>query len=291
MTAAAAFELAITAPGVYDGIPNDAYHADPVVGGSLSSSGAKSLLPPYCPAIFAHEREHPVHKDIYDFGSAAHTLILGDPEQRLMVVNADDWRTAKARAAKVEAHLTGRIPLLTKDLAKVQQMAAAVLAHPIASQLFAPGLGKPEQSLFWVDPETKVWRRGRLDWLPNRRPGRMILPDYKTAASADPETFAKAAINNGYHQQAAWYIDAVKVLELDPDPAFLFVAQEKDPPYLVSVVELDEASISVGRNLNRIALLTFKKCVESGQWPGYTDDEVQMISLPEWYLRRFDEAS
>src|SRR5258708_26204894 len=42
--------------GVY-GIPADAYHADPIEGGSLSSSGARRLLPPGCPALFRQDRK------------------------------------------------------------------------------------------------------------------------------------------------------------------------------------------------------------------------------------------
>lgn len=38
----------ITEPGVYD-LPAEVYHADPVEGGSLSSTGARKLLPPSCP--------------------------------------------------------------------------------------------------------------------------------------------------------------------------------------------------------------------------------------------------
>ncbi|MGW9447058.1 hypothetical protein, partial [Bacillus mobilis] len=49
---------AITRPGVYDGIPEAVYHRDPVPGGSLSSSGARKLLAPSCPALFKYDQEH-----------------------------------------------------------------------------------------------------------------------------------------------------------------------------------------------------------------------------------------
>jgi hypothetical protein len=69
----------ITQPGVYD-LPADVYHADPVpaeLGGSLSSSGAKLLLPPSCPAIYQWARTHPTYSDAFDFGHAAHKKVLG----------------------------------------------------------------------------------------------------------------------------------------------------------------------------------------------------------------------
>ena len=46
-------EVVVDEPGVYDGLDEAAYHADPVPGGSLSASGAKLLLPPSCPALYA----------------------------------------------------------------------------------------------------------------------------------------------------------------------------------------------------------------------------------------------
>ena len=50
--------LTVTEPGVY-AMPFDVYLADPVPGGSLSTSGAKTLLNA-CPAIFAYERKHEI---------------------------------------------------------------------------------------------------------------------------------------------------------------------------------------------------------------------------------------
>lgn len=281
-------DFVVTEAGVYDGIPNDEYHRDPVAGESLSFSGAKKLLPPYCPAVYRWEQDHPVHKDIFDFGSAAHQVVLGDPNDRLALFDADGWRTNAAKAHKAEAQAAGLIPILPHQLTIVDEMAAAVRAHPLASKLFEPGTGKPEQSLFWQDEATGVWRRCRLDWLPFARGGRLVIPDYKTAESADPETWSKSAANYGYHQQAAWYSDAVRALGLDEDPAFVFVVQEKDPPYLVTVIELDEVAVHIGRMLNQQALLTYAECKQNDRWPGFSSGVV-LQPLPSWYLRQYEE--
>jgi hypothetical protein len=45
----------ITKPGIYPGVPDEVYHADPVEGGSLSSTGARKILD--CPAKFKWERD------------------------------------------------------------------------------------------------------------------------------------------------------------------------------------------------------------------------------------------
>ncbi len=277
----------VTKPGVYLDIPDDVYHADPVPAGSLSASGAKRLVPPSCPAIFKWERDNPVFKDTFDFGHAAHKLVLGKGLDTV-VVDAEDWRTKAAQAQKAAAHAAGKVPLLTADWQRVQEMADALRRHPLASVLLDPEHGTPEASLFWEDEEAGIWRRSRLDWLPKPRNGRLIIPDYKTAVSADPTNFAKAAMNNGYHQQDAWYRDAAKALDLGADPMFVFIVQEKSAPYLVTVVQLDVTAVRIGRHLNRKAIHTYAQCVRTDTWPGYADD-VAHVSLPFWYERQFEE--
>ena len=285
----AATATTVTEAGIYD-LPADVYHRDPVPGGSLSASGSRKLLPPHCPAAYRYEREHkPIPTKEFSFGHAAHKLILGvGPE--IVVVEADNWRTSAAQEQRDDAIAGGQTPLLTRDYEIVKAMAKALREHPVASALFEPGSGKAEQSLFWRDPETSIWCRSMLDWLRNPGPGRLVVPDYKTAVSASPVEFEKALDNYDYYRQAAWYLDAVHVLGLADHPAFVFVVQEKTPPYLVSVFEPDSLALEAGRHYNRQARLVFAECQESGRWPGYSD-EVELISLPPWAQNRYFEES
>ena len=87
----------------------------------------------------------------------------------------------------------------------------------------------------------------------------------------------------GYHMQAPWYLDLVKGVGMSDDPQFLFVVQEKTPPYLVTVIEYDDLALAEGRRRNREAITTYLHCRETGQWPGYHDnDDAVTISLPLW---------
>lgn len=260
--------LQITEPGIYDGISNDDYHADPVPGGSLSVSGAKKLLSPSTPAHFKHSLTNKEHKDVFDYGTAAHSIILEGDESGLVVVEASDWRTKAAQEAKCAAYAKGKTPLLTKDIEQVRDMAKVVQEHPIASKLFANG--KAEQSAFWPDPNTGVWRRARFDWLPEIVQGRrLIIPDYKTAVSADPEKFSKHAADFRYHMQDPWYRDAILHLGLHNNVAFVFVVQEKTAPYAVNVIELSPKYVALGRDLNQRAIETYAHCVATDSWPAY----------------------
>lgn len=271
----------ITEPGVYD-IPVEQYHRDPVEGGSLSCSGSRKLIPPSCPAKFRYAQDHPGedHAPHFDVGSAAHTAVLGEGAE-IVVIDAPDWRTKAAKEQRDAAYAAGKTPLLAGDYEVVEAMAAALREHPIAGRMFVPGKGKPEQTLVWRDERTGIMRRALLDWLPDT--GR-IFADYKSARSAYPEDFRGPADKYGYAQQASWYLDGVQALGLaGDDAAFVFVVQEKEPPYVVSVIELDSLSLRIGNQRNRAALSIFQHCTETGVWPGYGDD-VALVSLPNWVL-------
>lgn len=273
----------ITDPGVYD-LPVDTYHADPVEGGSLSSTGARRLLPPSCPALFRHEQLHGREpKRVWDLGHAAHRMVLGAGPP-IAVIDAPDYKTKAARETRDEAREAGAVPLLTHEYQLAGDMAGALRRHPVASALLDPDRGgRPEQTLVWRDGPTGTWCRSLLDWLPPLAPaGRLIVPDYKTCAAADPDSLERAAYQHGWHQQAAWYLAGLRALGLaDEDAAFVFVAQEKTEPYLVTVVELDHVALRIGHARNRRALGIYQHCTSTGEWPGYVDG-VHLLSLPRW---------
>ena len=277
----------ITEPGVYD-IPADVYHADPVPGGSLSSSGARRLLPPSCPALFRYEQLHGRKpRRVFEIGHAAHALVLGTGPE-LVEVDATDWRTKAAKEAAADARERGAVPLLPDEYAEIHAMAEALRAHPVARALFDPDRGTPEQSLFWRDAPSGIWRRAMLDWLPDPGAGRLIVPDYKTTTCAAPAELSKTVHKYGYHQQHAQYVDGAQALDLgDQDAAFVFVFQEKAAPYLVTVIELDALALRIGRDLNRQAIDLYAQCSRSGVWPGYSD-EVESVPLPVWVERAYE---
>ena len=283
-------EIVLDEPGVYD-IPEYLYHADPVPGGSLSASGAKLLLPPSCPALYAYRRDHPKTSAAFDFGTAAHLYVLG-AGPLVEVIDADDWRTRKAQDARKEARANGAVAMLRGELDEVEAMSRAIWGHPLAAALLGPGRGDPEQSLFWQDDDAGIWRRARLDYLPRPGAGRMIIPDYKTCDRADRESVRKAIANYGYFIQAAQYTDGVRALGLDDDPAFVFIFQEKTPPYLVNVVQLDDEAMEAGRQRMRLACEMFRGCTETGIWPGYCDynQDPDVISLPPWVARPLEDS-
>ena len=263
---------------IVDGMGEADYHGH----ASLSSSGARALL--RSPAKFHHERLHGrPGKRVFDFGHAAHGLVLGVGEP-LVLVDADDWRTAAAKAARDAAYAAGSVPLLLREYSVVEAMAARIRAHPVASRLFEQGVA--ERSFFWTDEATGVECRARTDWLRVTESG-VVVVDYKTCTDASPRGFGKSVAEWGYHQQDAWYRDAVAAC-MSIDAPFVFVAQEKTPPYLVGCYQLDDEAVEAGWVANRAARRLFRACTETGVWPGYSD-QIETIGLPRWAVNTYTE--
>lgn len=264
--------------GIYSGISDAEYHGDH---DSLSSSGARALLEPSCPAIFHHARHEPPNpKPEYDFGHAAHKYVLGEGAH-VHEVTFDNWRGSLAQGAREQAWKFGAIPLLTKDIIKAKAMAAAVREHPVAAALLDAD-GQAELSGYWTDSETGVRLRFRPDWLCELR-GRIVCVDYKTAKSAHPGAFARSAADYGYHQQDAWYRDGLAALEIGDDIPFLFIVQAKTPPYPVTVLRIHADHVELGRRRNRDAIRTYARCTETGEWPGYGTG-IETIELPSYSI-------
>lgn len=279
----------VRVPGIYR-MPEDAYHADPCPEPSLSNSGAR-LLHQTCPEIFWHRRiDPPTPSKALLFGTAAHKWIMEGEESfdaRYVTLSPKHSnRTALGRATVESIEAAGKIPIAAADRAVIRAMKEAIEAHPFAANAFRGG--RPEMSLFWQDAYLGVWCRARPDYLPDRGP---IIVDYMTARSVHPEDLRKALVTYGYDQKGDWLIRGARALGLIERPSVAYVIQQSDPPYPVVVARLTPATLTGGRMKNDRALARFARCLRTGSWPGYGDDDVIELDLPEWEHRRLQADS
>ncbi|UYL88352.1 RecE-like exonuclease [Arthrobacter phage EvePickles] len=262
-------------PGIYADITNADYHADEALG----STSLKTLAT-RTPAHWKWEREHPVHKDVYDIGTVTHSLILEHDETGVEVIDVADKRgkawTEPADAAKA----AGKIPLKTSEWEQVKAMRDSVMNHPVAKIAFTNH--RAEESVFWKEDDGLILKCRPDSWLPG------LLVDLKTTTNANPRDFHKAAFDFGYAQSAAHYIDGVKAATGEDLP-FLFVLVEKSAPYLPSVVELDAEVIEMGRRLNTIGKNIYRECLANDEWPGYPT--APPVHFPAWAIRKIEELT
>jgi hypothetical protein len=260
--------------GLIAGISDVQYHAD---NNSLSSSGARKLLA--CPARFKWDLDNPsqTSSKALDFGKLAHTLILGEGGP-IVVVEADNWLTKAAKAQREEAVAAGALPVLAADMEAAVLMRDAVMRHDTAAALLQQGTA--ELSGYWQDEPTDIRLRFRPDWMTTSLSGRVVCVDYKTTINANPSDFAASVAKFGYHQQQAWYEAGLATHGIG-DAAFLFICQEKTPPYPVSVIELDGDAVRLGAVRNRDAIDLYARCLDTGIWPAYGDG-ISVVDLPRW---------
>ena len=265
--------VVVTAPGLYE-IPELEYHADPVEGGSFSSTQAKQILK--SPAHLRSYLDTPrVEKSVFDFGHIVHAGVLGVGLE-VEVLDFPDYKTKAAQVAKAEAYAAGKVPMIERDYAPARAAIAAVLEHEIAGPLFA-GEGVPESSAFGIDPVTGLWLRGRFDWTTPDR----VLVDLKTARDGSPRRFGRAAADLGYDVQEAFYRHVYELATGEPARGFVFVTVESAAPHLVDVHQGDDEWRELGGYQMRRAIDRYKRALDTGEWPG-RPPIINPLSPPPW---------
>lgn len=282
------------AEGLHPDIPDDVYHADPCPHASLSSSVARIMLdrsPLH--ARQAHPRLNPAWTldDMSDrtreIGSACHALVLGKG-RAVKVIEADSYRTKDAKAARDEARADGFIPLLSADYETARKIAFSAgqqLGHTELAHIFDDG--DAELTAVWQEPG--CWCRSRIDFLPRivRQGGHVIVPDYKTTAgSAHPDDFSRTIFEQGYDIQAAFYERGLrKLIPTIRTVEFVFVVQEQEPPYALSIVGLDGRALELAAARADLAIRMWSTCLATDRWPGYSR-KISRVELPDWRAMR-----
>ncbi len=268
------------------------YHADQVAEGpTLSNSIAKVLIA----SSPAHARaEHPrlnpqlerTEEKKFDLGTAAHALLLEGRDDAIAVIDAPDFRTNAAKAARAEAYLEGKTPLLAKHWDEVQAMVAAARAQ---LQVFSPVPftdGKPEKTLVWNDQG--VLCRARIDWLRDDLAG---ISDYKTTgASAAPEAWGRTMFGFGGDMQVAFYCRGLRALS-GRQPDFEFIVQELAPPYALSNFRLSPDALAIADAKVEYAIAVWRECMETGEWPAYPKCPVYLPATPWAEAQWMDRAA
>lgn len=266
----------------------DDYHADPCPSPSLSASAAKTVI---SKTLLHAWREHP--KSPYkvkdrssnksDRGSAAHAVLFGG--RIIIQIDAETWQTKAAKEARDNARDAGHIPLLAKEFPYIEEMVE--IAGPRFDALHG---GEPicEVTAIW-QAASKGWRRARLDSL---SPDRRRIVDYKTTeAAVDALTCEKRIFSEGYHIQAAAYVEAVETLhpELMGRVEFVFQWQEQKPPFALSPpIFVSEAAMELGRQQWNRAGILWDAAVKRNYFPAYTS-ESHIACPPSWELTRWLE--
>jgi exodeoxyribonuclease VIII len=236
---------------------------------------SKSLLdlvhksPAHYKAYIEGEKQAPT--SAMNLGSLVHSVVFN--QDNYAVMPECDRRTKEGKAI-YDSFMTlcedKELFVSHKDYELALNIRNAVLAHPKAAILLERG--QAEIPVFGKIAELDA--KCKVDFLNTKY---NVCIDLKTTTNSAPGEFAKSVWNYRYHVQAAFYMDLTKA------ERFFFIAVEKESPFNVEVYELDEESISIGRAAYLADIKTYKKCVETDNWHGYTEEPaIHVISLPSW---------
>ena len=289
VASAAPIEHDVPAPRLVTGVqrmPSADYHSDPAPEPSLSSTLAKLLLtksPRH--AWHACRRLNPNwepnDRKTFDIGRAAHRAVLGAgddyvaiPEELLAVNGAASTKEAKAFIAN--AREAGRTPLKLDEVDQIEIMAA--IAH---ERLLEHGitLDSAQSEISAIARIDGVWCRAMYD---NLTPH--WIYDFKTCEDAAPEACLRAILNYGYDIQAGHY-QAVWKEATGEDRPFVFIFQEKNPPFEVTLVRLSGSFQDMANRRAAKARKLWGECVRSNNWPGYPIG-LHEVDPPAWLVER-----
>lgn len=252
------------------------YRSDPGVNKSTLWEIRKS------PAHYKWALEHPTEDTpALKFGRAVHMAVLQPEEFRrsyAVVPEGIDRRTKEGKAtwAAFLAEHEGQEYLTQDEFEQLNEISMSVKRE---AGWLLEGCDT-EVPLFWDDPRTGIRCKGRVDAM-KELPDKLVMIDLKTTRDASTGAFARAAVNMGYHVQAAHYMTGAVQIGLNHKKPveWWFIAVEKDAPFAVNLIRAREAFMDEG--MFRLAGLMDRldECLREDKWPGYGENE---LILPKW---------
>lgn len=279
-----------------EGLPEENYHADrSAVSSTAVRHFQRSPAHFWSRFVLGYEKEK---TEAVKFGTLAHKAILEPSSLRDNYLVVPDFGNCTykenklSRDAWLAEHGLVWVPrhgiksgdgseptvvLIKEEEAQhIEGMVKAIIAHPKARALLSDGVA--EVSGVFREPTTGLKCRIRPDFLSHSL---KALVDYKTTIDASFRRFHRDAYERGYQVQLGMYEEGVnQICGWRPEQTAV-IAQEKEPPYAVSVFVCDEGFLSRGQSDFRTACAGIKQCLEEGRWPAYSE-ELQTLCLPAY---------
>lgn len=242
------------------------------------------------PEKFKWAQEHPEETTpALIFGSLVHKVLLEPKtvDEEFVIAPDVDRRTKDGKEAysRFLANVGDRTIVSQTDFNKASEMVNALNALEFVEKLLD---GDREMPIRWYDDLTEELCKCRLDCL-TYIDDKPIVVDYKTAADASTDSFVRSAINHGYDFQAGMYCEGVEKIT-GIKPTFVFIVQEKDPPYAVNIFQADDLMVKRGYDIFRELIGIYHDCKQTGNWYGYLGkyNVINNLALPAWLAKEVE---
>lgn len=282
----------VSYPGVYSKMPMDFYHsAKACIERAVSSSGLRSAFSdgpssywdssPYNPKGEPKESTPAMTR-----GRAAHHLLLGETQFRKVFAIRPEMFTSytsgEAKAWRKTVESKGFTAITPTDLECIKGMAQAIFDDPFLRET---GLlnGEIERSLFYKEPKTGLWLKGRPDAMPKGGD----YSDLKVTTDVSFDALQKKIGEFRYDMQGALVHKIARELQL-PFSSFSFVFVTDKRPFDVQTVTLKDDDLAHAEADLDVTIKLIARCFETGRWPGpnLTQKDAAPIGLNDWSRKR-----
>ncbi len=265
--------------GVHD-IPNEAYHSAQGWSRSALLDLDKSPYHFYYNHIACLKERGAPTADM-KIGSAVHTLLLEPEKFEDEFACAPDvnkrTKEGKQQYAEFEIAASGKIVLSKAEFQSASNLVEGIKKFNIVDDVISDA--KIEQSIFWTDKETGLQFKCRPDvWQTN------FVADVKTAKNVSHDLFARSALDSGYYVQAGMIYEALEVIE-QPIEKYIFLAVEKQVPYVPKIFILDGYALDFGVEHFQLYKKKLAYHLKHDDWPGY---EIENLLLPPYARNKVD---
>jgi len=196
-------------------------------------------------------RDHPeLRKETLPmiFGRAYHVAMLEPNEfnDKVLVFNSATRTTKGYKDFKADNPNAPTI-ILQKEYDKIMYMQDVLFSHGEVKDLLQKE-GEREIANAWKDDDSDVFCKGKADY----RNGTTLI-DLKTTGDGSHWGFSNSCKKYGYDRQSAFYMDGFGCDE------FVFITQEKERPYNVSIFYAGDEFIERGRQEYKYLLDVYKR--------------------------------
>ena len=217
------------------------------------------------------------------FGTLLHMAILEPDkfESTTVVKPKFDLRKTIDKKAEAEwsAENRGKLAVSIEDNRLAVAMRKAAQDNPISRAMLARE-GLTEHRIKWFDDGTGWECSAGLEKL-TKGGGAPLILDLKSTKESTPQGFARACASYGYHRQCAMYMTGHRAV-FGEYPKFVFLVIRKEPPFDVSLFELNADATDLGMRQVRRLLDQMAQCKATGNW--YAPHQLQLneLQLPPW---------
>lgn len=245
------------------------------------------------PKHYIHYLTEPrAHSAAFTLGSAIDCLLLEPDkfEDRFIVTTMykGTGSVSLNKELKAQAEAEGKQILSPDDEALARQCIKSVLEHGMASELIQNRNAVQKKLTFRYKGLPFVGYQDFASQLVRGEIIKKIVVDLKSAQSADPKDFMRDVAKWGYPLQAATYLNYYK-RKYFQFPDFYWLVVEKNKPFGVSVIRMDDKDKTNAMNEFDLLVKSFKYCMKNDLWHmGYDFwlfemKEVHTELVPRWY--------